>query len=69
MKVYFWVVAPSWARTEASPPVTEMSSSVKVAGLIGSPKSTVTVADAALVGEAALVDRAGLKATLSKVTE
>ena len=38
-----------------------------VAGSIGSPKSTVTVADAALVGEAASVDRAGTWVVLSKV--
>ena len=67
-KVYCWVVAPSWARTEASPPVTEMSSSVKVAGSIGSPKSTVTVTDAALVGEVSVVDRVGPGVVLSKVT-
>ena len=68
VKVYFWVVEPSWARPEASPPVTEMSSSVKVVASIGSPKSTVTVTDAALVGEAASVDRVGDGAVLSKVT-
>ena len=68
VNVYFWVVAPSWARPEAIPPVTEMSSSVKVAASIGSPKSTVTVTDAALVGESASVDRMGPGAALSKVT-
>ena len=68
VNVYFWVVTPSWARPEASPPVTEMSSSVKVASSIGSPKSTATVTDAALVGEAASVDRAGTWVVLSKVT-
>ena len=41
------------------PPVTEMSSSVKVAGSIGLPKSTATVTDAALVGEVSVVDRVG----------
>ena len=35
---------------------------------IGSPKSTVTVADAALVGEASSVDRVGPGVALSKVT-
>ena len=54
---------------EAVPPVAEMSSSVKVAGLIGSPKSTVTVTDAALVGEVASVDRVGPGAALSKVID
>ena len=69
VKAYCWVVAPSWARTEASPPVTEMSSSVKVAPSIGSPKSTVTMTDAALVGEAVSVDRVGAGAALSKVID
>ena len=45
-----------------------MSSSVKVVASIGSPKSTVTVTDAALVGEAASVDRVGPGVVLSKVT-
>ena len=39
-----------------------------VAGSIGSPKSTVTVTDAALVGESASVDRVGPGVVLSKVT-
>ena len=68
VKVKFWL-AEEWARLEAVPPVAEMSSSVKVAGSIGSPKSTATVTDAALVGEVVSVDRAGLKAVLSKVTD
>ena len=62
VKVYFWVVEPSWARPEASPPVMEMSSSVKVVASIGSPKSTVMVAEAELVGEVVSVDRVGLGA-------
>ena len=37
-------------------------------GSIGSPKSTVTVTDAALVGESASVDRVGPGVVLSKVT-
>ena len=68
VKVYCWVVAPFWARSEASPPVTDTSDMANVSGSIGSPKSTVTVADAALVGEAASVDRAGTWVVLSKVT-
>ena len=41
---------------------------MNVSGSTGSPKSTVTVADAALVGETASVDRAGTWVVLSKVT-
>ena len=68
VNVYCWVVAPSWARLEAVPPETDTSDMANVAGSIGSPKSTVTVANAALVGEAASVDRAGPGGALSKVT-
>ena len=67
VNVKFWL-AEEWARFEAVPPVTNTSPSVKVAGSIGLPKSTVTVTDAALVGEAASVDRAGPGGSLSKVT-
>ena len=66
VKVKFWL-ADEWAG-EAVPPVTEMSPRVKVVGSIGLPKSTVTVTDAALVGEAASVDRVGPGVVLSKVT-
>ena len=38
--------------TRRPPPVTDTSDMVNVAGSIGSPKSTATVTDAALVGEA-----------------
>ena len=48
--------------------MTNTSPSVNVSGSIGSPKSTVTVTDAALVGEAASVDRVGPGWALSKVT-
>ena len=58
VKVKFWL-ADEWARLEAVPPVAEMSPRVKVVGSIGLPKSTVTVTDAALVGEVASVDRVG----------
>ena len=68
VKVKFWL-AEEWVRDEAVPPVTEMSSSVKVTGSIGLPKSTATVTDAALVGEAASVDRVGPGAALSKVRQ
>ena len=68
VNVYCWVVAPFWARLEAVPPETDTSDMANVAGSIGSPKSTVTVANAALVGEAASVDRAGPGGALSKVT-
>ena len=68
VKMKIWL-ADEWARLEAVPPVAEMSSSVKVAGLIGSPKSTVTVTDAALAGEVASVDRVGPGAALSKVID
>ena len=68
VNVYCWVVAPFWARFEAVPPETDTSDMANVAGFIGSPKSTVTVANAALVGEAASVDRAGPGGALSKVT-
>ena len=67
VNVYCWVVAPFWARSEASPPETDTSDMANVAGFIGSPKSTVTV-KAELVGEAASVDRVGPGAVLSKVT-
>ena len=67
VKVKFWL-ADEWARLEAVPPVAEMSPRVKVVGSIGLPKSTVTVTDAALVGEVASVDRVGDGAVLSKVT-
>ena len=67
VKVKFWL-PDGWARLEAAPPATDMSARVNVAGSIGSPKSTVTVTDAALVGEAASVDRVGPGAVLSKVT-
>ena len=67
VNVYCWVVAPFWARSEASPPETDTSDMANVAGSIGSPKSTVTV-KAELVGEAASVDRAGPGRALSKVT-
>ena len=67
VKVKFWL-ADEWARLEAVPPVAEMSPRVKVVGSIGLPKSTVTVTDAALVGEVASVDRVGPGAVLSKVT-
>ena len=67
VKVKFWL-ADEWARLEAVPPVAEMSPRVKVVGSIGLPKSTVTVTDAALVGEVVSVDRVGPGAVLSKVT-
>ena len=47
VNVKFWL-AEEWARLEAVPPVAEMSLRVNVSGSIGSPKSTVTVTDAAL---------------------
>ena len=60
VNVKFWLAGLEWDRDEAAPPVAEMSDPcVNVAGSIGSPKSTVTVTDAALVGEAASVDRVG----------
>ena len=68
VKVKFWL-ADEWARLEAVPPVAEMSPRVKVVGSIGSPKSTVMVAEAELVGEAASVDRVGPGAALSKVID
>ena len=67
VNVKFWL-AGEGARFEAVPPVTNTSPSVNVSGSIGSPKSTVTVTDAALVGEAASVDRVGPGGALSKVT-
>ena len=67
VKVKFWL-ADGWARLEAVPPVTDMSVRVNVAGSIGSPKSTVAVMEAELVGESASVDRVGPGAVLSKVT-
>ena len=67
VNVKFWL-AGEGARFEAVPPVTNTSPSVNVSGSIGSPKSTVTVTDAALVGEAASVDRVGPGWALSKVT-
>ena len=48
VNVKFWL-AEEGARSEAVPPETDTSPSVKVSGSIGWPKSTVTVTDAALV--------------------
>ena len=59
-----------WARPETAPPVTVTSSArAKVAALIGSPKSTVTVTEGELVGDVASAVRDGLKAVLSKVMD
>ena len=46
-----------------------MSARMNVARSIGSPKSTVAVMEAELVGEAASVDRVGSGVVLSKVTD
>ena len=67
VNVKFWL-AEEWVRSEAVPPVTDTSDMTNVAGSIGLPKSTATVTDAALVGEAASVDRVGPGVALSKVT-
>ena len=48
VKVKVWL-PDGWARLEAVPLVTDMSSRMNVAGSIGSPKSTVAVMEAALV--------------------
>ena len=58
VNVKFWL-AEEWVRSEAVPPITDTSDMTNVAGSIGLPKSTATVTDAALVGEAASVDRLG----------
>jgi hypothetical protein len=46
-----------------------MSSSVKVVASIGSPKSTVMVAESALVRKAVVLERIGAGPVLSKVTD
>ena len=66
VNVKVWL-AEEWARSEAVPPVADTSDMANVVGSTGLPKSTVTVTDAALVGESASVDRVGPGVVLSKV--